>query len=511
MTPVRIALIYLTLASLWILLSDRVLYWAVAADSASFLFWQTTKGWLFVIASSLIIYLLAYRLSWALSRQLDLKRRHLLLVRRKAYTDYLTGLPNRRFGLRVMRRLLAQAERSERGFCAILFDLDDFKQVNDSLGHHVGDLLIVALGQRLDAQLGPGEHLVRQGGDEFLLMCAGTESRHQVAARAGALLETLSEPITLEGLELTITASAGVACYPEDGEQLSGLMRSVDLALHHSKKYKNCFNFYQPAMANNLQHRFDLQQSLREALDKEELEVFFQPVYDPIEGCCTGAEALVRWRTDEGFISPADFIPVAENSGQIRKLGMMVLEKALRETVTLMRDSGQSLTISVNVSPKQFVHGYIVNDLQQALYESGIDPRTVILEITEGVLLNNIIEATEVLKQLTELGVAISMDDFGQGYSSLSYLRQHPFSYLKIDRSFVQGMDQSSQDRALVEASVAMAKALNLKVVAEGVETETQSLALEGLGVDYLQGFWLARPMPAKEYRELILQQTVRA
>ncbi len=511
MTPVRIALIYLGLASLWILLSDRILYWLVAADSSSFLFWQTTKGWLFVIASSVIIYLLAYRLNWALSRQLELKRRHLSLVRRKAYTDYITGLPNRRFGLRVVRRLLAQAERSDRGFCVILFDLDDFKQVNDSLGHRAGDQLIVALGQRLKAQLGPGEHLVHQGGDEFLLMCAGIEGRHRIAARAGALIESLSEPVVLEGMELTVTASAGVACYPEDGDQLSSLMRNVDLALHHSKKYKHCFNFYQPAMAKNMQHRFDLQQKLRETLDEDGLEVHFQPMYEPASGRFTGAEALVRWRTEEGFISPADFIPVAEHSGQIRKLGMMVLEKALCETVALIRASGQSLTISVNVSPKQFVHGYIVSDLRDALNFSGIDPHCVILEITEGVLLNNIIEATEALKQLTELGVAISMDDFGQGYSSLSYLRHHPFSYVKIDRSFVQGMDQSRQDRALVTASVAMAKALKLKVVAEGVETQTQSLALEKLGVDYLQGFWLARPMPAEEYRILVHQQAVYA
>ncbi len=510
MTPVRIALIYLSLASLWILLSDRALYWLVAADSTSFLFWQTTKGWLFVIASSLIIYLLAYRLNWALSRQLDLKRRHLSLVRRKAYTDYLTGLPNRRFGLRVMRRLLAQAERSGQGFCAILLDLDDIKQVNDTLGHRAGDQLIVALGQRLKAQLGPGEHLVRQGGDEFLLMCSGSDSRHRIAVRAGSILELLSEPVTLEGMELTITASAGVVCYPEDGEQISGLMRNVDLALYHSKKYKNCFNFYQPAMAETLQHRFDLQQTLREALEEDGLEVHFQPVYEPVQRRFTGAEALVRWRTEAGFISPSDFIPVAEQSGQIRKLGMMVLKKAFSETVALIRSGGESMTISVNVSPKQFVHGHIVTDVQQALYESGIDPRNVILEITEGVLLNNIIEATEALKQLTELGVAISMDDFGQGYSSLSYLRQHPFRYLKIDRSFVQGMDQSGQDRALVEASVAMAKALDLRVVAEGVETETQSQALEALGVDYLQGFWLARPMPASEYHQLVLQQAVR-
>lgn len=511
MTPVRIALIYLALASLWILLSDRVLYWLVAADSSSFLFWQTTKGWLFVIASSVIIYLLAFRLNWALSRQLDLKRRHLALVRRKAYTDYLTGLPNRRFGQRVVRRLLAQAERSGASVCVILLDLDDFKQVNDSLGHRAGDQLLVALAQRLQANLGPGEHLVRQGGDEFLLLCSGAESRARLADRISALLDVLTEPVAIEGLELTVTASAGLACFPQDGDQLGTLMRNVDLALHDSKKYKHCFNFYQPEMATNLQHRFDLQQALREALDNEAIEVYYQPVYEPATGRYSGAEALARWPTPDGFISPADFIPVAEQSGLIRRLGQMVLEKAFAHTAELIQQTGRPLTISVNVSPKQFVHRHIIMDLQLALSHSGIDPRCVILEITEGVLLNNVIEAAEIIRQLTALGVAISMDDFGQGYSSLSYLRQHPFSYLKIDRSFVQGMDQSRQDKALVEACVALAKGLDLKVVAEGVETEAQRLALEALGVEYLQGFWLARPMTAEAFTTLLQRPPVNA
>lgn len=511
MTPVRIALIYFGIASLWILLSDRLLFGWVADDSSSFLFWQTAKGWLFVVVSSLIIYLLAFRLNWALSRQLDLKRRHLSLIRRKAYTDYLTGLPNRRHGQRAMRRLVRQAERSGYGFCLMLLDLDDIKQVNDNLGHRTGDELIAALARRLESQLGPGEQLIHQVGDEFLLLCAGAEGRHRVAARAGRVLEAVSQPLTLRECTVTITTSVGIACYPEDGTELAVLMRSADLALHHSKRYKNCFNFYQTEFANSLQLRFDLQQRLRDALGDEQLTVYFQPIYDLARERFAGAEALVRWPTEQGFISPAEFVPVAEQSGLIRQLSYWVYERAFRETVRLQHDTGLPLTISVNVSPKQFFNAGIVDDLEALLASTGIDPGSVILEITEGVLLSNVMETSDALRQLIERGFVLSMDDFGQGYSSLNYLRQHPFRYLKIDRSFIQGMETSDQDRALVAASVAMARALQLKVVAEGVETWHQRETLAGMEVDYLQGFHLARPMPAEDYRRLLLEREASA
>lgn len=504
MTPIRIALIYLVLSSLWILLSDRALFWWVGDDSASFLFWQTTKGWLFVAVSTLLVYLMAQRLSWLLNRQLELKRRHLSLVRRKAYTDYLTGLPNRRYGLRVLRRLVSQATRRPQNFCIVLLNVDDFKQVNDNLGYSQGDQIIAQLGRRMEQRLGPGESLFRQGGDEFLLACFGVKSRSRIAQRVGELLEVVREPLSIDDMELVVTASIGIACFPEDGHKVVPLIRSADLALHNSKKYKNCFNFYQSRMAESLQHRFDLQQRLREALEQDQLAVYFQPIYDPFNKQFTGAEALVRWPVEDGFISPVDFIPVAEQSGQIRALGIQVMETAFAHTQALMEERGTELSISVNVSPKQFVNGYILADVKQALATSGIDPACVILEITEGVLFSNAEEASIVLQQLIDLGLSISLDDFGQGYSSLSSLRQHPFSYLKIDRDFIQGMEGSKQDRVLVEASVAMARALNLKVVAEGVETQWQQQVLRDLSVDYLQGFFLARPMPASDYRALM-------
>ncbi|WP_347329533.1 putative bifunctional diguanylate cyclase/phosphodiesterase [Marinimicrobium locisalis] len=511
MTPVRIALIYFSLATLWILLSDRLLFGWVADDSTSFLFWQTAKGWLFVGISSVLIYFLAAKLSGASARQLEMKRRHLNLLRRKAYTDYLTGLPNRRFGLRRARRMIRQAERVGSGFGMVLLDVDDFKRVNDNFDQRAGDELIVAVARRLERQLETGEQLIRQGGDEFMLLCAGVEGRHRIGRRVTTLQDSLAKPFELQGMELNITASAGIACYPEDGATLPELTRNSDLALHQSKRYKNCCTFYSPAFAETLLHRFDLQQRLSDALEQEALTVHFQPIYDTRLGRYTGAEALVRWPADDGAIPPSEFIPVAEQTGQVRTLGNFVLKRAFSQSAALMKELGVPLTIAVNISPVHFAGGRIVRDVEQALASTGIDPRSVILEITEGVLLNNVHEVSEWLHRLIALGVSISMDDFGQGYSSLSYLRDHPFRYLKIDRSFIQTLEHSPKDRALVEASVTMARALELKVVAEGVETEGQKAILRELDVDYLQGFLLARPMPAEDYRRLLQAESRKA
>ncbi len=506
MTPKRIALVYFLFASLWILLSDWTLQ-LLLADVIEVTRWQTLKGWIFITGSSWIVYALARRLQTQMQRELTLKRRHLSAIRRKAYTDYLTSLPNRRFGLRATRQLIKRSRQHQSQFCVLLLDLDNFKQINDTLGHSVGDQVILEVGKRLQEGLCVGEQLVRHGGNEFLILSEGLSGQEKVAERASAVLETFSASVVLGAMPLRVTASIGVSCFPEHGAALGPLMRSADLALQNSKKYKNCFKFYQADMGEAMRYRFDLEQMLRRAVDEQQLEVYYQPIFDPCLQRFTGAEALLRWPGPEGFISPADFIPVAEQCGQIRELGAMVLMRAAQETQQLSQTLGRPLSISVNVSPKQFANGYILQDLRTALDCTGIDPNCVILEITEGVFLSNIVETGEVLDQTVDLGVSLSMDDFGQGYSSLSYLRKHPFSYLKIDQSFIQGMDKSPQDRALVEASVAMAVALELKVIGEGVETETQKAALTALGVDYLQGFHLAHPMPLQDYQRFMAQQ----
>lgn len=506
MTPARIAILYLIISALWIALSDALLYqWF--DDPMRMTYWQGLKGWFFILASALLMYALALRLQKVLSRELDVKRHHLALVRRKAYSDHLTGLPNRRSGLRAIRSLIQRAKSKQSQFYVMLLDLDNFKQINDTLGHSTGDQLIFAVSKRLQAALGEHEQLVRYGGNEFLWLCSDVQGLPEIERRASEVVGLFVEPFLIGPTTLRVTASIGVVGYPLSGTNQGELMRNVDLALHHSKLYKNCFKLYEATMSRAMHYRFDLEQKMREALEHERFEVFYQPVYDPRKARFTGAEALLRWPDGDGYISPADFIPVAEQSGQIRAVGAMVLAHACQVTQRLGERMGWPLSVSVNVSPKQFANDRIVRDVEQALQSSGLPPTLLVLEITEGVFLSNAAETGDILNRLIELGVALAMDDFGQGYSSLSYLRQHPFRYLKIDQMFVQAMDTSDQDRALVKASVAMAQALGLQVVAEGVENSTQKTLLTGLGVHYLQGFHLARPMPADDYERFLMKE----
>ena len=508
MTPARIAILYLVISALWIALSDALLYrWL--DDPMRLTYWQGLKGWFFIVLSALLVYALALRLKKVLSRELDVKRHHLALLRRKIYSDHLTGLPNRRAGLRTIRSWIQQAKSGQKQFYVMLLDLDNFKQINDTLGHAAGDQLILAVSKRLQAALTERQQLVRYGGNEFLWLCADVQNSAEADRRASEVVALFAQPFVIGPTTLRITASIGVVGYPHNGATQGALMRNVDLALHHSKLYRNCFKLYQSSMTRAMHYRFDLEQKMREALEQGRFDVFYQPVYDPRKARFTGAEALLRWPDEGGYISPADFIPVAEQSGQIRTLGAMVLMEACKVTQQLGERLGWPLSVSVNVSPKQFADERIIGDVRQALESSGLDPALLILEITEGVFLSNAIETGEILTQLMELSVALAMDDFGQGYSSLSYLRKHPFRYLKIDQVFIQGMDTSDQDRALVKASVAMAKALGLKVVGEGVETDTQKNLLTELGAHYLQGYYLARPMPADEYERFLMKEQV--
>ncbi len=505
-TPIRIALAYLALAVTWIALSDQLLHWLVT-DPKTLLTAQTAKGWFFVSLSALLVYWLSRRLQRAMQRELDVKKRHIQLIRRKAYTDYLTGLPNRRMGLRLLRRLVRESRNDKSEFFLLFVGLDNFKQVNDNLSHDIGDQVIQAAAVRLQRLIARGDYLVRQGGDEFLIISqrAGEQAASVLASR---VVEAFNEPLLLPEQvpsEVRVSCSVGGARFPQDGAVAEALLRGVDLALHDSKHYKNCYRFYQSSMDEALRYRYDLEQKLRLAVANDELQVYYQPIYNNRKESFTGVEALLRWRCDGRDISPEEFIPLAENSGHIRAIGAMVLQRACRDICTLSRELGRELTVSVNVSPKQFAGGSILGDVLTTLHGCAMDPHHLILEITEGVFLNNIVDAGETLEKLMALGVSLSMDDFGKGYSSLNYLRMHPFSYLKIDQMFIQGMEQSRQDAALVQASVAMAKGLNLKVVAEGVETDRQRDILASLDVDYLQGYLLARPMSFEEFRNFLL------
>lgn len=508
MTPLRIAIVYIIAALTWIVFSDNVLHLLVD-HPGKLLHYQLMKGILFVALSSLLVYWLASRLNRVVARELKSRRTHLGQLRRKAYTDDLTGLYNRRMGLRTLRRLIRSHQQQPIFFGLLFIDLDNFKHINDTLGHSTGDKVITAAAKNLQRCLHFDELLVRHGGDEFIVILDSVTDKGCLETYVERILEAFDQPLLIEGMSLRVTASIGIAQFPLDGTTTNLLMRNADLALHYSKKYKHTCKFYDESMSASFRYRFDLEQGLRKALADSELQVFYQPMFSPATGELCGAEALVRWPNESGFISPADFIPVAESSGQIRALGALVLTHACCDTRMLSEGAGKALTVSVNVSPIQFANGHIIVDLQQALDVSGISPSQVILEITEGVFLSHIVEAASVLEQLVKMGVRLAMDDFGQGYSSLSYLRMHPFSFLKIDKVFIQGMEHSAQDFALVQASIAMAEALQLGIVAEGVETEEQLSMLRALSVDYVQGFHLAKPMSLYDYQLLVSPEYV--
>lgn len=504
MTPLRVALVYFISALMWIIFSDNLLHFLVERPDY-LLRYQSLKGIAFVLLSSGLVYWLAVRLHKALSREMHSRKSHLNQLRRKAYTDDLTGLPNRRMGLRSLRRLLHLHQQKEVPvFFGLLFiDLDNFKHINDTLGHSIGDKVIVAAARRLESCLQFDEILIRHGGDEFIIILNQVNGRECLESYGKRILDMFNDPIVVDGMSLLVSASIGITRYPEDGTSSTILMRNADLALHFSKKYKPALRFYDETMSASFRYRFDLEQGLRKALIDSELQVYYQPFYAPGSGELVGAEALVRWPDKTGFVSPADFIPVAESTGQIRALGALVLKRACCDTRLLSEQLGKKLVIAVNVSPVQFASNDIIADLQEAINISGIDAAQVVLEITEGVFIGQIAGAARLLEEVVAMGVRLSMDDFGQGYSSLSYLRMHPFSFLKIDKLFIQGMVQSPQDYALVQASVAMAQALQLGIVAEGVETREQLEMLESLSVDYVQGFYLARPMAFDEYQKV--------
>lgn len=508
MTPLHVALIYFISALLWIVFSDNILHFLVS-EPERLLRYQSLKGITFILLSSILVYYLAVRLNRVLSREVRSRRAHLAQLRRKAYTDSLTGLANRRMGLRTLRRMMRNHQHHTVPFALLFIDLDNFKHINDTLGHLVGDKVIQAVARKLGECLQYSEMLVRQGGDEFIIIVDSGLDRPSLERYAERVLRAFEKPLDIEGLALRVSVSIGMTRFPEDGTSTSLLLRNADLALHYSKKSKAAYRFYDESMSASFRYQFDLEQGLRQALAEAALRVHYQPFFSPATGELAGAEALVRWPSEKGFISPADFIPVAEASGQIRALGAWVLKHACCDTRLLSDQCGKALTVSVNVSPVQFFNRHILADLQQALNISGIDPAQVILEITEGVFISQIADAAEVLDSLVAMGVRLAMDDFGQGYSSLSYLRMHPFSFLKIDQSFIQGMVHSRQDHALVQASVAMARALHLGIVAEGVETSEQWEELKKLAIDFAQGFYLAKPMALADYRKLVCPEYV--
>jgi diguanylate cyclase (GGDEF)-like protein len=421
-------------------------------------------------------------------------------IRHLAHYDALTDLPNRALFHERLRQELAQAS-SKYQLAVLYIDIDEFKSVNDSLGHMIGDELLKSVARRLGACIGSSDFIARLGGDEFAIVKTGVTDPDEVADLATRALEEIRAPYDCLGHQVTSDASIGVALAPQHGTDLDQVLKNADLAMYAAKSAgRRTWRFFEPSMDAHVRARRTLETDLRKAIADQALEVYYQPCLSLHSDRITGCEALLRWRHPErGMISPAEFIPIAEETGLINELGEWVLAKACVEATTWP----EGINLAVNVSPVQFKSGTLALKIVSALAASGLPPDRLELEITEAVLIRDDEAALEILHQLRAIGVRIALDDFGTGYSSLSYLQRFPFDKIKIDRCFVNDLAEAGGS-SIVQAVVNIAAARHMTTTAEGVETERQQQLLRGLGCTEMQGYLFSAPKPAEQVREIL-------
>lgn len=424
----------------------------------------------------------------------------------QAHHDPLTGLLNRLSFDSQLAIALKQALHSSLMLAVLFLDLDRFKTINDGLGHTAGDNLLQTVAQRLKTTLQKGEIIARWGGDEFTLLLVDIQSGEDVAKRARAILNTLKPPIQLENQEIYITGSIGIALYPQDGLDAETLIKHADSALYRAKERgRNDYHFFSSLITSNAGERLALESSLYRALEEEEFEVYYQPLINPTTGRIVRMEALVRWQHPElGLLSPQHFIPLAEENGLVVPIGEWVMQVACRQAALWQAEHFGSLVIAVNLSARQFQQTNLPQQIQKTLTDCRLDPRYLDLEITESLAMQNISFTIQQLHEIRAMGVQISLDDFGTGYCSLNYLKHFPINSLKIDYSFISNLVKGSQDRAIVETIILLGRGLNLKVIAEGVETAQQFEILRRMGCDEIQGFLFSRPLPVETASALL-------
>ncbi len=421
--------------------------------------------------------------------------------------DPLTDLPNRNLFNSKLKSFIDRAAREGRHVGLMLLDLDNFKDVNDTLGHAIGDQLLTAVAARLSNCIRAQDVLARLGGDEFALIQIGLDYPIDAHIQAKRLLKALGEVFTIGDHKLYSGASIGITVFPDDGGDVEQLLQNADLAMYQAKEeQRNSFRFYDVELNASVQRRTFLENELRDAIDAEELMIYFQPKIDIKKNVVAGAEALVRWRHGEqGMISPEEFIPVAERSGLINPIGEWMLRQACRHLSDWAERGLPAVKVAVNLSAVQFRDRDIAKLVSDMLSETGVDASLLELEVTESAAMHDIRNAVGVLSKLHQLGVSLSVDDFGTGYSSLSYLRQLPVHRLKIDKSFISEVDQSREAAAIARAIVMMGQSLGLDVVAEGVETEAQLDYLKEVGCDEVQGYLFGRAMPGPDFEAFML------
>ena len=418
--------------------------------------------------------------------------------------DEMTGLANRTLFNELLSNAIARDRRYGRRFAVLFIDLDRFKIINDSLGHEGGDQLLKEMASRLRAHVRESDVLARFGGDEFALLAQEIPDRETAALIARNLLLLALRPVRIAGQQCRVTASIGIAMYPDDAQDVTSLLRNADMAMYRAKEEgKNGFQFYSPLIGAVSEKRLQFETGLREAVGRDEISLHYQAKVEISSGEIRGVEALMRWSHPEfGEISPAQFIPIAEESGLIVPLGLWALRAACVQTVAWIRQGLPQLSMAVNLSPRQFLDPNLVDSIRQVLEETGMPPHLLELEITESVMLHDIETAIRKLTAIRNLGVRLAVDDFGTGYSSLSQLKRFPIDFLKIDRSFIKGIPTDKDDMAITEAILALGKTLGVTIVAEGVETGEQQAFLLRHSCHEMQGFYFSRPIPPEQFAE---------
>jgi diguanylate cyclase (GGDEF)-like protein len=430
-----------------------------------------------------------------------------------AMHDALSGLPNRLLLADRLSQAIAQAERHQSRFAVFVVDLDRFKAINDSLGHLAGDAMLKEVARRLASVLRKADTLARLGGDEFVLVLNEIASAQDVETIAGRVLADIARPVKLSDLELHTSASIGISQFPTDGTNAETLLQHADAAMYHAKKNgRNAYQLFVPAMNAFARDRLELENGLRRALVQGEFVLHYQPKVDVRDGGIDSAEALIRWQhPTRGLTAPLDFIPLAEESGLILPIGEWVLREACRQACAWQTAGLRPLRVAVNLSAQQFRQKNLVAVVRSALNAARLEPRYLELELTESAVMHDAEQSIEILRQLSALGVRISVDDFGTGYSSLSYLRRLPLDKLKIDRAFIRDVVTSRDDAAIVRAIISLAHNLRLKVIAEGVETPDQLAFLRELGCDQYQGYHYSVPVPDNVFVEMLREHQARS